>query len=181
MIYTTGMIDSQPAPPGKPVNSQGATDTKSEGELVTTLATSVDKFGRPSKLTPQVIQQAWDYLHEIESISPTAGGLLPTKERLALKLGVTRQTMENWAKESADFLDIVNNLEKLQADRLIQFSLIGKYNPMISKLLLSKHGYVEKSEQDVTSDGKGLQPVLVSFINNKTDVIDATSTDTNTD
>lgn len=119
-----------------------------EGELIQSLVTSVDKFGRPSKLTPQVIQQAWDYLNETESISPMAGGLLPTKERLALRLGVHRETMDEWAKKNEDFSDILLTLERMQADRLLQFGLVGKYNPIITKLMLSKHGYIEKSEND---------------------------------
>jgi hypothetical protein len=92
------------------------------------------------------------------AVTPIAGGLLPTKEGLALKLKVTRQTMDNWSEQSPDFLDIVKTLEKNQADRLIQYSLIGKYNPMITKLLLSKHGYVEK--QEIDQNVNVVQPII---------------------
>ena len=46
-----------------------------------------------------------------------------------------------------------------QGDQLINNALVNKYNSSITKLLLSKHGYVER--QDITSDGKALPtPIL---------------------
>ena len=126
----------------------GTKTKKVEGLLVKTHATSVDKFGRPSKLTDAVIEQAWKYLSDTASISPRAGGMIPTKEKLALTLKVSRQTLDNWAGDSSDFLDILNTLEQIQADTLLQHGLLGTYNSTIAKLMLSKHGYIEKSEQD---------------------------------
>jgi hypothetical protein len=140
------------------VKHTSSDDTKTlKGEVIQTI-TSTDKFGRPIKLTPQVIADAWKYIEETMAVTPIAGGLLPTKEGLALKLKVTRQTMDNWSEQSPDFLDIVKTLEKNQADRLIQYSLIGKYNPMITKLLLSKHGYVEK--QEIDQNVNVVQPII---------------------
>lgn len=132
--------------------------TAKKGEVIEVLAESVDTFGRPSKLTLEVIAKAWKYLKDTESISPTAGGLIPTKERLALELGVHRETMDQWAKKNKDFSDILLTLERMQADRLIQYGLVGKYNPVITKLMLSKHGYVEKTEQDTNL--KVVSPIM---------------------
>ncbi len=106
------------------------------------------KMGRPTKLTPEVIVAAWEYLRVTGDIS--AFQLLPTIEGLAEELDVTRETLYDWEKVSDDFSDIVKRLRQKQAQKLIQNSLVNKYNPMISKLLLSKHGYVEKTEQDNT-------------------------------
>lgn len=43
-------------------------------------------------------------------------------------------------------------------------SLENRLNPTISKLMLANHGYREKSEQDITSGGNALTPILVRFI-----------------
>lgn len=127
-------------------------------EIQKVLATSVDKFGRPSKLTPEMIQKAWDYIRTNTEQALEGKGQLPTKERLALTLNVSRQTMDDWKEHSAEFLDILRTLEHLQADMLLQNGLTGKYNPTIAKLLLSKHGYVEKTEQDTRHTI--VQPIL---------------------
>lgn len=129
-----------------------------EGEIAPILATSTDKFGRPSKLTQQVIELAWQYLEDTTSIAVNAGGLLPTKERLALTLNVSRNTMHEWAKQNADFQDILDTLDKMQADMLLQNGLTNRYNPTIAKLLLSKHGYIEKTEQK--QNISVVQPIL---------------------
>jgi hypothetical protein len=129
-----------------------------DGELVTTHALSVDKFGRPSKLTDAVMEKARQYLRDTTSIAVQAGGLLPTKERLALTLGVSRQTVDNWKEQSPDFLDICNTLDEMQADMLVQNGLVGRYTPAITAIMLSKHGYVRKEESDNTH--RVVQPIM---------------------
>lgn len=112
-----------------------------EGELV------VRGVGRPSKITPELIQQAWDYLNITSSVS--RGQLLPTIEGLALAIGVDRSTLQDWEKQKGnEFSIILDKLRSAQAEKLIQNALTGNYNPTIAKLLLSKHGYVEKTEND---------------------------------
>lgn len=113
-----------------------------EGEVVKKHA-----GGRPTKLTPEVIAKAWDYLNRTANISK--GELLPTIEGLALATGVHRDTLQEWEKDvNNEFSVIVKQLRQAQAEKLIQNALVGNYNPMIAKLLLSKHGYVEKQEID---------------------------------
>jgi len=114
------------------------------------------KMGRPTKLTPQAIATAWEYLQVTGDIS--AFQLLPTIEGLAEALDVTRETLYDWEKVNDDFSDIIKRLRQKQAQKLIQNSLVNKYNPLISKLLLSKHGYVERTEQDTNI--KVVSPIL---------------------
>ena len=129
-----------------------------EGEVVKVLAVSTDKFGRPSKLTPEIVEKAWEYIANTTSVAVNAGGLLPTKERLGLTLKVSRETLYKWAESNEDFSDILATIDQMQADMLLQNSLVGRYNPTIAKLILSKHGYVEKTEQD--QNVKLVQPIL---------------------
>lgn len=135
-----------------------------EGEVMKVLAESVDKFGRPSKLTAEVLEKAWKYLNNTTSISVNSGGLLPTKERLALELGVTRQTLENWAEKSPDFLDIYNTLHAMQADMLVQNGLVGRYTPAITAIMLSKHDYVKQEKVDNKHDF--MQPIMGGITKN---------------
>lgn len=113
--------------------------------------------GRPTKLTPELVDQAKAHL---ATFDVTVGTLLPTVEGLALELHVSRDTVYEWAKDNQEFSDIVNELKSRQAQKLIQNALQNRYNPTIAKLILSgKHGYVEKSEVDQHHSGE------VSFIN----------------
>jgi hypothetical protein len=110
--------------------------------------------GRPTKLTPELLELAKNYVAEGDTMSPTS--LLPTVERLALLLNVHRDTLYQWEKENQDFSDILSDLKYTQGDKLIQNSLIGRYNANISKMMLSKHGYVEQTATDITSNGNEL-------------------------
>ena len=60
-----------------------------------------------------------------------------------------RDTIYEWAKQDPDFSDIVRRLMQSQADKLLQNGLAGRWNASITKLILSKHGYVEKQETDL--------------------------------
>lgn len=113
--------------------------------------------GRPKKLTPELMEEARKYLSEMDISIHT---LLPTIEGLAIALHISRDTVYEWEKENKDFSDIVNQLRADQGQKLIQNALLGKYNATIAKLILSgKHGYVEKTETDVTTNGESLNKV----------------------
>lgn len=116
--------------------------------------------GRPSKLTPALIQRATQYVVATEGHRT----ILPTVEGMARALGIHKDTIYEWAELvdvpaeqstlKQEFSDVVKDLKDAQAEKLMQLSLIGKYNPTIAKLILSgKHGYVEKTAQDVNHSG----------------------------
>lgn len=113
-------------------------------------------MARPTKLTDELLEQARIYLGEHDI---SVGTLLPTIEGLARRLQITRETLYQWEKDNEGFSDILEDIRQLQADKLIQNSIIGRYNPAISKMMLSKYGYVEKTEQDINHSGE------VQFIN----------------
>ena len=84
---------------------------------------------------------------------------LPTVEGLAVHLCVARQTLYDWANPNSDryheeFSYIFEQLKATQASQLIQNGLVNNYNPTITKLMLTKHGYRDKAEVDHTTDGK---------------------------
>lgn len=71
---------------------------------------------------------------------------LPTIEGLALYLGIDKTTVYEWEKTYAEFSHDVKRVRALQAERLINSGLSGDYNPMIAKVLLTKHGYNDKTD-----------------------------------
>jgi len=76
---------------------------------------------------------------------------LPKVEGLALKLDISRATLYEWAQKHPEFQDILEKVNKEQADRLINNSLSSEYNSNIAKLLLGKHGYKESAEYEITT------------------------------
>ncbi|EOH0421995.1 terminase small subunit [Campylobacter coli] len=73
-----------------------------------------------------------------------------TKVGLAVHLGITMQTLNEWEKDK-DFGEIVANAKQRCEMDILNHSLIGTYTPSVSMFLLkNQHGYVDK--QEVVSD-----------------------------
>lgn len=91
---------------------------------------------------------------------------LPTIEGLALALDINKTTIFEWDKKYPEFSNLINRLRDKQADALINNGLSGEYNPMIAKVLLTKHGYRE--EQGIVGKDGGAINILfdTSFLNN---------------
>ena len=128
--------------------------------------------GRPTEYKPAILKKAKEYLEkcvdEEEDLVKSQGDKstsyehrvkvkLPSIEGLARYLGIARSAIYNWADEHAEFKDILEQILAEQAERLVNMGLSGDYNPTIAKLILTKHGYTDKTETDVTSGGKPLQ------------------------
>ncbi|ELE4934480.1 hypothetical protein RC896_001765 [Campylobacter coli] len=73
-----------------------------------------------------------------------------TKVGLAVYLGITIQTLNEWEKDK-DFGEIVSQAKQKCEMDILNHSLIGTYTPSVSMFLLkNQHGYVDK--QEVLSD-----------------------------
>ncbi|MFD4554424.1 terminase small subunit [Streptomyces sp. NPDC058469] len=77
---------------------------------------------------------------------------LPSIEGLALYLHIRRSTVYDWQKAHSEFSDIVEEILTTQAERLLNGGASGRYNHSISKLILTKHGYVDKVETREVED-----------------------------
>jgi hypothetical protein len=136
------------------------------------------------KITEDHIQKANQYLAKcVDTIETDNSGKqigwdvnIPTAEGLAIELGVCRKTLYNWSDEKYGtdlkdeekdlkdrFLHIFERLMAEQAKRVINKALSGKYNPLISKLLLGKHGYKESS--DITTNNEPITSIQFEIIN----------------
>jgi hypothetical protein len=114
--------------------------------------------GRPTKLDEDLIAAAAEY---------ASGGymehneVIPSVEGLASCLRVSRASIYNWKEQSPEFMDILEDILAKQAKTLMNSGLMGDFNSTITKLMLTKHGYSDKIEQDVTSSDQSLRPTHI--------------------
>ncbi len=143
------------------------------------------KFGRPTIYTPQMLDESLEYLNlfslkQGERECLVDQEVIPTIVGLCRYIKRSKSTVYSWLKDEdkGDFLDIVSAIEESQHISLVSGGLSGSYNPMITKLILSKHGYSEKTEVDNTSSDGSMTPKAYSpeqyknAQNNINDVLD---------
>jgi hypothetical protein len=109
--------------------------------------------GRPSKYSDELCRKARLY---VNGGYAEAGDVVPQIAGLACELGISRDTVYDWAAdpEKQEFSDIVTQCLGAQERKLFNGSLSGELNPTISKLMLTKHGYSERIQQEVSgADG----------------------------
>ena len=86
---------------------------------------------------------------------------LPTAYGLAKHLDISVKTLGRWRAKYENFGEAVEDMLGLQGDKLINNGLSGKYNPVITKLMLStNHGMTERVNNDLTSGGKELSGII---------------------
>jgi hypothetical protein len=115
------------------------------------------KGGRPTQYGEHILLKAEEYL-ENYSLN---GDIVPQVAGLALFLGVHRETLYAWSKEEGKeaFSDIFEKVKAAQENKLINGGLNGDYNPAITKMMLTKHGYSDKIESQV--EEKGVKTIIV--------------------
>ena len=133
-----------------------------------------EPFGRPTKLTPELLEYAKTYLSTcgdfVDYVKPSGDTVynveLPSHASLAIYLNISKSTLYEWAKESKDFSDILAEVSVAQERFLLRGGLSGKYNASIAKVILTKHGYREG--QDITTNDKDLPQPILGGITKKT-------------
>lgn len=120
-------------------------------------------MGRPSKYTPELLEAAWAYVNGgwLE-----CGDKIPSVAGMACEIGLTRETCHEWNRdeEKHEFSNIMRALAQKQERTLTNHGLDGTYNGMITKLILTKHNYSDKIEQDNTSSDKSMTPQVIERI-----------------
>lgn len=130
--------------------------------------------GRPTKYNKDVVKKTYEYINECEDIyynyqkgfgatntfERRVSAQFPTREGLALRLGIHTDTLVEWDKKYPELSVALDALDQKQKEMIIRGSINGDYNPMIAKLVLSaNHGMKERT--DVTSDDRPLpQPII---------------------
>ena len=112
--------------------------------------------GRPSKYTPELLERAREYVAGYNEL----GDLVPSVAGLAVEIGVTRETCHVWANdpEKDEFSNILKELAQKQERSLLNGGLAGAFNASITKMMLTKHGYSDRVENDHTSSDGSMKP-----------------------
>lgn len=111
-------------------------------------------MARPTDYNEEILDKAREYL-----------GALPKDEQihsiegLADYIDISRSNIYLWASQDdkTEFSDIVEKVREKQAKTLISKGLSGDFNSSITKVILTKHGYVDKQETDITTKGDKIQ------------------------
>jgi len=117
------------------------------------------KRGRPTIYTPKLVEEARKY---VNGGWQEAGDLVPSVAGLACEICVNRETLRLWAKdENNDFFGILNEIMQIQERSLLNGGLGGDFNPSITKMMMTKHGYSDRVEQDLTTSDGSMRPTTV--------------------
>lgn len=88
------------------------------------------------------------------------GDAIPSIAGMALYVGMRRETCHLWVKDpnKEEFINIVSDLMAKQERVLLTHGLRGTYNPSITKVVLTKHGYSDRVDQNHTSSDGSMTP-----------------------
>lgn len=119
--------------------------------------------GRPTECTPELLERARAYVNDgyLEE-----GDLIPSIAGMACSIGVHRETLHAWNRiEGHIFSDIYKDVMQKQERKLVNGGLGGDFTPAITKMILTKHGYSDKIEQEHTSpDGSMTPPTMIKLV-----------------
>jgi len=117
------------------------------------------KRGRPTIYNEKLVEEARKY---VDGGWQEAGDPVPSVAGLACEIGVNRETLRLWSKdESNDFFGILNEIMQIQERSLLKGGLQGDFNPSITKMMMTKHGYSDRVEQDLTTSDGSMRPTIV--------------------
>lgn len=124
-------------------------------------AKSKRPVGRPTTLTKEHIKGAESYL---KGGFQQCGDVVPSIAGLACFLGVHKGQLYSWSTQNQEFHDMLEAIKGAQEKLLINGGLLGDFNATITKLMLSKHGYSEKVENNHTSSDGSMTPKANTII-----------------
>lgn len=119
-------------------------------------------MGRPTDYNEDTLAEARAYL---DGGYESAGQQIPSIAGLARVLGLSRETLRKWAAdaEKAEFVGIFESIQAEQEIQLVNKGLSGDFNPTISKLILTKHGYSDKQQSEVSGPDGGEIPTSLTI------------------
>lgn len=118
--------------------------------------------GRPTSYTKKLVKAAWEYVNDGWI---AAGDKVPTVAGLACEIGVARETCHAWAKDDdKEFSHILQAIAQKQERELVNNGLTGDFAAPITKMMLTKHGYSDKVEQDHTSSDGSMKPQVIEIV-----------------
>ena len=113
-----------------------------------------EKGAPPSKYKPEYCKKLIEYFNKppYEEYTNIGGKQrwstdLPTIERFATSIGITKPTYYFWIKHFPDFAEAASMANQMQEHILVTNGLHGGYSPgIVSMIAKNRHGYVDKLE-----------------------------------
>lgn len=115
---------------------------------------SSNKVGRPTKYNDELQAEADAYLSRLQEL----GHVIPSRAGLCCYLGIAKSTSYEWETQYPEFSDALKAVDVMQEHMTLNGGLAGKLNPVISKLVLSNHGYSDKQAIDHQSSDRSMTP-----------------------
>jgi hypothetical protein len=109
--------------------------------------------GRPTDYKDEMIATGYEYINNhVEH-----GDVVPTAAGLASVLNVARRTLYDWASQEskAEFSHMLEVLNQKQERVLLSGALLNDMNANIAKLMLTKQGYSDKQQTELTGANGG--------------------------
>lgn len=126
-------------------------------------------MGRPTNFNDTIVDKSLDY---IENFDTKYGDAVPSVVGLCAVLKRARATLYAWADPKhpsyqESFSDILRAINEKQEQVTFNRALTGDYNAAIAKLLLGKHGYSDRVQQDNISTDGSLAPSRIEIVSPK--------------
>ena len=115
-------------------------------------------MARPTIYKKAILKKAKQYLEDPLPKDEVVHSI----EGLAEAMDITRTTIYDWESQDdkKEFSYIVGQVRQRQAKTLINKGLDGTFVSPVVKVMLSKHNYSEKIQQEVTGDG--LKTIIIN-------------------
>lgn len=113
----------------------------------------LEYFSQPS--TRIEYQEKYSRGQLVSKIPVTLPNEYPTFEMFAAKIGVTTDTLRNWAEDNPRFKHYYSRAKEIQLAKLTSNTLIGVYNPIYAKFeATNNHGLKDKQEVATNVSGE---------------------------
>jgi len=117
-------------------------------------------MARPTKYSEELLDIAKDYLKNFKK----HGDFVPSVEGLADTLDIHRDTVYDWKDKYDEFSDIYKKVLTKQARGLINGGLSNEFNASTTKMMLTKHGYSDRIETDISSSDGSMKPTVIELV-----------------
>lgn len=118
-------------------------------------------MGAPSKYTPELLEKAYEYAKTWKAL----GDPVPMLCGLACHCGIHKQTISKYRKEHDEFDVLCARVEEEQERVLLTMGLTRKHDNSLTKLMLMRHGYNERTQVDtISSDGSMTPPSTIEIV-----------------
>ena len=130
------------------------------------------EIGRPTKLTQDLVDKANEYLLDGYK---DFGNIVPSIAGLGCYLGINRSSIYEYKDQDSDlgkqFSNTLDSILMKQEMLLINGGLSQTFSGTITKLMLANHGYSDKVQSDVTTNGDSINnnPTVIELVAHSVD------------